>query len=240
MLSRPPPSRCGPAPTRTATSAAMERMVREAAGAGRDLCPDAGNDRRAHPRQGGARRGLHHRGQGHRRRRRLAACRANSASILHVGSTAILRTDGKLANRALLFGPDGAIVASYDKIHMFDVDLDNGESWRESAAYEPGTRGGRRRPAARPARLRRLLRRAFPAAFPRRGAGRRRGADRARRLHPPDRRGALACAAARPRHRERRLRDRRRAGRPARGRPRDLWPFDDRRSMGQHPRRGRP
>ncbi|WP_442581916.1 carbon-nitrogen hydrolase family protein [Mesorhizobium sp. ASY16-5R] len=57
---------------------------------------------------------------------------------LHIGSTAILRTDGKLANRALLFGPDGSLLASYDKIHMFDVDLDNGESWRESAAYEAG------------------------------------------------------------------------------------------------------
>ncbi|TGQ82004.1 MAG: carbon-nitrogen hydrolase family protein [Mesorhizobium sp.] len=59
--------------------------------------------------------------------------------FLHIGSTAILRADGKLANRALLFGPDGVTLASYDKIHMFDVDLDNGESWRESAAYEPGT-----------------------------------------------------------------------------------------------------
>ena len=58
---------------------------------------------------------------------------------VHVGSTAILRADGKLANRALLFGPDGERIAVYDKIHMFDVDLDNGESWRESAAYEAGT-----------------------------------------------------------------------------------------------------
>jgi len=59
---------------------------------------------------------------------------------LHIGSTAILRADGKLANRALLFGPDGALRACYDKIHMFDVDLDNGESWRESSAYEAGGR----------------------------------------------------------------------------------------------------
>jgi len=58
---------------------------------------------------------------------------------LHVGSTAILRADGKLANRAFLFSPVGALIACYDKIHMFDVDLDNGESWRESASYEPGT-----------------------------------------------------------------------------------------------------
>lgn len=57
---------------------------------------------------------------------------------LHIGSTAIARDDGKIANRALLFAPDGTLVATYDKIHMFDVDLDNGESWRESAVYQAG------------------------------------------------------------------------------------------------------
>jgi predicted amidohydrolase len=71
----------------------------------------------------------------------VAAARRLSAELgifLHVGSTAILRADGKIANRALLFAPDGSLAARYDKIHMFDVDLDNGESWRESAAYEAG------------------------------------------------------------------------------------------------------
>ncbi|MXN47586.1 carbon-nitrogen hydrolase family protein [Shinella kummerowiae] len=57
---------------------------------------------------------------------------------VHVGSTAIALSDGKVANRGLLFGPDGEKICSYDKIHMFDVDLDNGESWRESAVYSPG------------------------------------------------------------------------------------------------------
>lgn len=57
---------------------------------------------------------------------------------LHVGSTAIARPDGKVANRAFLFGPSGTLIARYDKVHMFDVDLDKGESWRESATYEPG------------------------------------------------------------------------------------------------------
>ena len=57
---------------------------------------------------------------------------------VHVGSTAIALADGKVANRGLLFGPDGARICTYDKIHMFDVDLDNGESWRESAVYSPG------------------------------------------------------------------------------------------------------
>ncbi|WP_028748722.1 carbon-nitrogen hydrolase family protein [Rhizobium mesoamericanum] len=59
--------------------------------------------------------------------------------FMHVGSTAIAVSDGKLANRGYLFGPDGKILNRYDKIHMFDVDLDNGESWRESAAYRPGS-----------------------------------------------------------------------------------------------------
>lgn len=58
---------------------------------------------------------------------------------VHVGSTAIARDDGKIANRGFLFAPDGQRICTYDKIHMFDVDLDNGESWRESEAYEPGT-----------------------------------------------------------------------------------------------------
>jgi deaminated glutathione amidase len=57
---------------------------------------------------------------------------------LHIGSTAILRQDDTVANRAFVFGPDGGLKATYDKIHMFDVDLANGESWRESATYTPG------------------------------------------------------------------------------------------------------
>lgn len=44
----------------------------------------------------------------------------------------------KFANRSFLIGADGEIKARYDKIHMFDVDLDGGESYRESKAYEPG------------------------------------------------------------------------------------------------------
>ncbi|WP_428522393.1 carbon-nitrogen hydrolase family protein [Roseibium sp.] len=57
---------------------------------------------------------------------------------LHLGSLAVMKDSGKVANRAFFIGADGAIQASYDKIHMFDVDLPNGESWRESATYDPG------------------------------------------------------------------------------------------------------
>ena len=71
----------------------------------------------------------------------VAAAAKTAAELgihLHIGSTAIALDDGKIANRGFLFGPDGSLLARYDKIHMFDVDLDNGESWRESAVYRPG------------------------------------------------------------------------------------------------------
>jgi predicted amidohydrolase len=57
-----------------------------------------------------------------------------------IGSALVKREDGKAANRSVLVSPDGAIVATYDKLHMFDVDLPTGESSRESATYEPGER----------------------------------------------------------------------------------------------------
>jgi deaminated glutathione amidase len=60
---------------------------------------------------------------------------------LHVGSTPVLSATGKVANRAFVFGPLGGVIATYDKLHLFDVDLPNGESWRESSTYQSGTRG---------------------------------------------------------------------------------------------------
>lgn len=71
----------------------------------------------------------------------LARASSLAASLgvhIHIGSTAIKLDNGKVANRAAIFGPDGKLKTTYDKIHMFDVDLDNGESWRESAIYAPG------------------------------------------------------------------------------------------------------
>ena len=55
-----------------------------------------------------------------------------------LGSMAVARPDGKLANRSMVFSPSAAMPVTYDKIHMFDVDLAGGESWRESGAYAPG------------------------------------------------------------------------------------------------------
>jgi len=57
---------------------------------------------------------------------------------VHLGSLAVRRDDGKWANRSFLIDDAGAIRARYDKLHLFDVDLPSGESWRESAAYTGG------------------------------------------------------------------------------------------------------
>jgi predicted amidohydrolase len=57
---------------------------------------------------------------------------------LHIGSLAIKISPEKAANRAFFIGPDGEILGRYDKIHMFDVNLPNGESYRESNTYRPG------------------------------------------------------------------------------------------------------
>src|SRR5882757_4146006 len=57
---------------------------------------------------------------------------------LHIGSLALRATPERAVNRSFLIAPDGGIVACYDKIHMFDIELDGGESYRESANYQPG------------------------------------------------------------------------------------------------------
>jgi hypothetical protein len=66
---------------------------------------------------------------------------ARAAGIwLLVGSLAVQVGEGKLANRSFLIAPDGNIAARYDKAHMFDVDLPDGESYRESTDYQAGRR----------------------------------------------------------------------------------------------------
>ena len=55
-----------------------------------------------------------------------------------IGSLAVLREDSRWANRSFVINASGEVVARYDKLHMFDVDLAGGESWRESSAYAPG------------------------------------------------------------------------------------------------------
>ena len=57
---------------------------------------------------------------------------------IHIGSLAIKLSNDRAANRSFLIDPKGDIAARYDKIHMFDVDLADGESYRESRNYRPG------------------------------------------------------------------------------------------------------
>ncbi len=71
----------------------------------------------------------------------LAAFRERARKLglfLHVGSLAIKVSPERAANRSFLIDRNGDIVARYDKIHMFDVDLANGESYRKSRSYRPG------------------------------------------------------------------------------------------------------
>jgi deaminated glutathione amidase len=71
----------------------------------------------------------------------LKAYRALAAELkihLHIGSLALRFSEEKAVNRSFLIGPEGNILASYDKIHMFDIDLPDGESYRESSNYQPG------------------------------------------------------------------------------------------------------
>lgn len=73
----------------------------------------------------------------------LAALRKDAAELglwLLIGSLALKTDDpdGRFANRSFLISPEGRIVAHYDKIHMFDVEVEDGKSIRESSAYRPG------------------------------------------------------------------------------------------------------
>ncbi|MDQ2879664.1 MAG: carbon-nitrogen hydrolase family protein [Pseudomonadota bacterium] len=68
----------------------------------------------------------------------VRAAAARNGIWVHLGSLAVLRDDGRLANRGFVIDARGAIRARYDKLHLFDVDLPTGEHWRESATYAPG------------------------------------------------------------------------------------------------------
>lgn len=73
----------------------------------------------------------------------LAAVRAVAAETgmwVHIGSLGLKdeRSDGRWTNRSFIIDDEGGIRARYDKLHLYDVDLPSGESWRESAVYAPG------------------------------------------------------------------------------------------------------
>ncbi|MEM7727859.1 MAG: carbon-nitrogen hydrolase family protein [Pseudomonadota bacterium] len=67
----------------------------------------------------------------------LGFARERSVHLL-LGSAAIRRDDGRIANRSLLIDPDGVVIARYDKMHLFEASLPGGETYRESDAYAAG------------------------------------------------------------------------------------------------------
>src|SRR5262249_32051192 len=72
--------------------------------------------------------------------RQLQALARELGIWLHVGSLAMQLASGKVANRSYIITPQGEIAARYDKLHMFDVDLAGGESYRESRNFDPGNK----------------------------------------------------------------------------------------------------
>ena len=114
-----------------------EAMIRRAAEAGADLVltPET-TDMMAHNRREAlatARPEADHPGVA-----RLGALAAELGLWLSAGSLVVRLAEERLANRSFLFAPDGRIAARYDKIHMFDVEIPDGQSYRESRTYRPG------------------------------------------------------------------------------------------------------
>ena len=69
---------------------------------------------------------------------RVAAMARAHRLHLHLGSLAVALPDGRFANRSVVFGPDGSVLATYDKIHLFDATLPGLSAYRESATYRGG------------------------------------------------------------------------------------------------------
>ena len=117
--------------------AQASRLIREAAAQGADYVqtPEVSNMMQLN------RKALFEHLQSEEDDTSLKAYRALAAELkihIHVGSLALRFSEEKAVNRSFLIGPDGNVLASYDKIHMFDIDLPGGESYRESANYQPG------------------------------------------------------------------------------------------------------
>ncbi len=68
----------------------------------------------------------------------FSALAAELGIWLHIGSLIVGTAEKRAANRAFLFDPKGEIKARYDKIHMFDVEIPDGQSYQESATFRPG------------------------------------------------------------------------------------------------------
>ena len=113
------------------------RLIREAAAQGADyvLTPEVSNMMQLN------RKALFEHLASEEDDKSLQAYRALASELkifLHIGSLALRFSPEKAVNRSFLIAPDGNLLASYDKIHMFDIELPDGESYRESANYQPG------------------------------------------------------------------------------------------------------
>ncbi len=118
-------------------AAAASRLIREARAAGADLIMTPETTNMIEPR----RRLALEKAQAESEHIALAALRGLTAELgcwLLIGSLVTRVSDERLANRSLLIDPQGAIAARYDKIHMFDVEVPDGQTYRESKAYNPG------------------------------------------------------------------------------------------------------
>lgn len=78
--------------------------------------------------------------ENHPQLRRVGELAQLHAMHIHIGSLAVPLPDGRFANRSVLFGPDGQILQTYDKIHLFDADIAGLNAYRESATYAGGER----------------------------------------------------------------------------------------------------
>ena len=76
--------------------------------------------------------------EGHPQLARVGELARQHGMHIHIGSLAVPLPDGRFANRSVLFGPDGAMLATYDKIHLFDADIAGLNAYRESATYAGG------------------------------------------------------------------------------------------------------
>jgi len=120
-----------------ANVAALEASIRRAHGAGAELIMTPEVSDMMEPR----RRAALAKAVGERDHPALGALRALAAELgvwLLIGSLVIRLGEDRLANRSFLIGPDGAVRQRYDKIHMFDVAIPDGQSYRESSLYRPG------------------------------------------------------------------------------------------------------
>jgi hypothetical protein len=147
---------------------------------------------------------------------------------IHIGSTPVLAPDGRFLNHSAVIDDEGAIRATYDKVHLFDVAIEGQAPDRRVQALRPGR--GRRGPrhALGPLGPVDLLRPALPPFLPPLRTGRRQPHLHPVGLHRPHRSRPLGGPDPRPRHRDRRLRPlprRRRGSMPTGARHGDTrWP----------------